>query len=350
MGEFFRDFNRNARARYRPDLLNGRSLAKFQYQMAATIRRSSFPWSKLGGLIIFLILAGCASGAVPGTEDFDRTLGTGSPVVENSTAVPVISLMPSPIPAPVVLPVPATTPNTAPDSSLFSFPAATLAPAFSETVQVNPPENDRIEANSPDKGLDQPQASPSPESPSQVTVPSLTELPTPASSENPTATPVPEPLPAPTPTRTPTPIPTPTASPTVVPTLTTPPVPLAAGMVIECILFDGVVPRTESDEYVQLLNNGASPVDINGWRLRDMDLNEKGQTFTFGGSHILPSGDRIRVYTNEYHPEWGGFSFGRGTSIWNNSNPDTAGLFNPAGALVSTRTYPPGCQPSTPLR
>ena len=74
-----------------------------------------------------------------------------------------------------------------------------------------------------------------------------------------------------------------------------------------------------------------------------MDLNEKGQTFTFGGSHILDPGDRIRVYTNEYHPEWGGFSFGRGTSIWNNSNPDTAGLFNPAGALVSTRTYPPGC-------
>ena len=326
--------------------------------MAATLHRRSFPWSKLVGLMIFLVLVGCASGAVPGTEDSDRTLGTGPLVVENATAVPVISLMPSPIPAPVVLAVPATTPNTAPDSTLFSFPAATLAPAFSEAVQVNPPENDRIEANSPDKGLAQPQASPSPESSSQVTVPSLTELPTPASSENPTATPVPEPLPAPTPTPTPTPTPiptptptpTPTAAPTVVPTPATPPVPLAAGMVIECILFDGVVPRTESDEYVQLLNNGASPVEINGWRLRDMDLNEKGQTFTFGGSHLLPSGDRIRVYTNEYHPEWGGFSFGRGTSIWNNSNPDTAGLFNPAGALVSTRTYLPGCQPSTPLR
>ncbi len=314
--------------------------------MEATLRRRSFAWSKLVGLLIFLILVGCAAGAVPGTEDSDRILGTEPPVVENSTAVPVISLMPSPIPAPVVLPVPATTPNTVPDSPLFSFPAATLEPAFSETFQVNPPENDPIEADSPDKGLAQPQPSPSPEAPSQVTVPSLTELPTPASSENPVPTPVPEPLPAltPTPTPTPTPIPTPTAAPTVVPTPATPPVPLAAGMVIECIFFDGVVPRNESDEYVQLLNNGASPVDINGWTLRDMDLNEKDQSFTFGGSHILPSGDRIRVYTNEYHPEWGGFSFGRGTSIWNNSNPDTAGLFNPAGALVSTRTYPPGCQ------
>ena len=312
--------------------------------MEATLRRRSFAWSKLVGLLTFLILVGCAPGAVPGTEDSDRILGTEPPVVENSTAVPVISLMPSPIPAPVVLPVPATTPNTVPDSPLFSFPAATLEPAFSETFQVNPPENDPIEADSPDKRLAQPQPSPSPEAPSQVTVPSLTELPTPASSENPTATPVPEPLPALTPTPTPTPIPTPTAAPTVVPTPATPPVPLAAGMVIECIFFDGVVPRNESDEYVQLLNNGASPVDINGWTLRDMDLNEKDQTFTFGGSHILPSGDRIRVYTNEYHPEWGGFSFGRGTSIWNNSNSDTAGLFNPAGALVSTRTYPPGCQ------
>ena len=320
--------------------------------MEATLRRRSFPWSKLVGLLIFLILVGCAPGAVPGTEDSYRTLGTGPPVVQNSTAVPVISLMPSPIPAPVVLPLPATTPNTVPDSSLFSFPAATLEPVFSETIQANPAENDRIEADSPGKGLDQPQASPSPESPSQVTVPSLTELPTPAYSENPTATPVPEPLPTPTPTPTPIPTPTPTpmAAPTVVPTPAKPAVPLAAGMVIECIFFDGVVPRNESDEYVQLLNNGASPVDINGWTLRDMGLNEKGQTFAFGGSHLLLSGDRIRVYTNEYHPEWGGFSFGRGTSIWNNSNPDTAGLFNPAGALVSTRTYPPGCQPSTPLR
>ena len=312
--------------------------------MEATLRRRSFAWSKLVGLLIFLILVGCAPGAVPGTEDSDRTPGTGPLVVENSTAVPVISLMPSPIPAPVVLPVPAAPSKAAPDSSLFSFPAATQAPVFLETIQANPAENDPIEADSPDKGLAQPQPSPSPEAPSQVTVPSLTELPTPASSENPTATPVPEPLPALTPTPTPTPIPTPTAAPTVVPTPATPPVPLAAGMVIECIFFDGVVPRNESDEYVQLLNNGASPVDINGWTLRDMDLNEKDQTFTFVGSHILPSGDRIRVYTNEYHPEWGGFSFGRGTSIWNNSNPDTAGLFNPAGALVSTRTYPPGCQ------
>ena len=331
------------RARYRPDLLNGRSLAKFQSQMAATLRRRPFAWSKLVGLVIFLILVGCAPGAVPGTEDSDRTLGTGPLVVENSAAVPVISLMPSPIPAPVVLPVPAESSEVAPDSSLFSFPASTLEPDFSETFQIKPPENERIEANSPDKGLAQPQPSPYPESPSQVTVPSLSELPTPAFSENPTPTLVPEPLPPPTPTPTPTPIPTPTAAPTVVPTPATPPVPLAVAMVIECISFDGVVPRNESDEYVQLLNNGASPVDIRGWTIKDMDLNEKGQTFTFGGSHILDPGDRIRVYTNEYHSEWGGFSFGIGTSIWNNSNPDTAGLFNPAEALVSTRTYPPGC-------
>jgi hypothetical protein len=43
------------------------------------------------------------------------------------------------------------------------------------------------------------------------------------------------------------------------------------------------------------------------------------------------------------HPESGGFSFQRGTSIWNNSSPDTAALINPSGETVSTNDYPPGC-------
>ena len=33
--------------------------------------------------------------------------------------------------------------------------------------------------------------------------------------------------------------------------------------------------------------------------------------------------------------DWGGLSFGRGTAIWSNSEPDTAGLFDGAGMLVS---------------
>ena len=52
------------------------------------------------------------------------------------------------------------------------------------------------------------------------------------------------------------------------------------------------------------------------------------------------------MYTDEVHEEWGGFSFERATAIWNNDtdDPDTAGLYDQAGELVSTNGYPPGCQ------
>ena len=62
------------------------------------------------------------------------------------------------------------------------------------------------------------------------------------------------------------------------------------------------------------------------------------QSFTFVSGMIQP-GQEIRVYTNEVHPESGGYSFGKGSAIWNNCQPDTAGLFNPGGTLVSQATY-----------
>ena len=101
-----------------------------------------------------------------------------------------------------------------------------------------------------------------------------------------------------------------------------------------------MVPRSEADEYVQILNASESAVQLAGWRLRD--ISDGSPSFTFP-SYTLPSGQRIRVYTNELHTEWGGFSFGRGSAIWNNTDPDTAGLFDPGGREVSRKTYPPGC-------
>ena len=112
-------------------------------------------------------------------------------------------------------------------------------------------------------------------------------------------------------------------------------------LVIECIFYDGLVARTESDEHVQLINLGTSPVDLKGWKLADVA--DGAPEFVFGESYQLGSGERVRVYTNQVHQEWGGFSFGAASSIWNNSNPDTAGLFNPGGVMVSEKSYPPGC-------
>ena len=80
-----------------------------------------------------------------------------------------------------------------------------------------------------------------------------------------------------------------------------------------------------------------------GWRL--VDLFDGRPTLTFS-SRTLSPGEVIRVYTNEVHSEWGGFSFESGVAAWNNdlSDPDTAALYNENRDLVSTRTYPPGCE------
>ena len=111
-------------------------------------------------------------------------------------------------------------------------------------------------------------------------------------------------------------------------------------VVIECIFYDGLMYKTEADEYVQIANIGDTPVDLGGWRLRD--ISDGSPSFTFP-SYILEPGERIRVYTNEHHPEWGGFSFGYGRAVWNNSDPDVAAVFNSKGEEVSRSSYPPSC-------
>ena len=148
---------------------------------------------------------------------------------------------------------------------------------------------------------------------------------------SPTATPTALPTPVPTPIATPTPVPTPT----IVATSTGTP-----NLSIECIFFDGVVSGTESDEYVRIVNAGETSVDLSNWSLKDVA--DGSPTFTFPGYTIAPN-ETIRVYTNEVHSESGGFSFGRGSSIWANSAPDTAALFNAQGQEVSRKSYPPSC-------
>ena len=91
---------------------------------------------------------------------------------------------------------------------------------------------------------------------------------------------------------------------------------------------------------MEIVNSGPADQDVEGWRL--VDVSDDGPTFTFP-EIVVPMGGRIRVYTNEVHEVWGGLSFGRGSAIWSNSEPDTAGLFDNAGTLVSSKTYPPGC-------
>ena len=111
-------------------------------------------------------------------------------------------------------------------------------------------------------------------------------------------------------------------------------------MRIACVFFDGEVPRTESDEYVAIVNEGGSAQELRGWRL--LDIADGRPRFVFP-TRTLEPGETIRVYTNQVHSDSGGFSFGSRTAIWSNSDPDEAGLYDADGTLMSSKSYPPGC-------
>ena len=105
---------------------------------------------------------------------------------------------------------------------------------------------------------------------------------------------------------------------------------------ITYIFYDGLVPRVESDEYVEITNLEDQPQELTGCILTD--ISEGYPSFIFP-SYILAPGKSIRVYTNEYHPEWGGFSFEYSQAIWNNSEPDVAVLYDNQGKEISRKSY-----------
>jgi endonuclease YncB( thermonuclease family) len=119
--------------------------------------------------------------------------------------------------------------------------------------------------------------------------------------------------------------------------LTPPPTEGATGsqpVVISTIFYDGAVPRVESDEYVEITNQGDAPVDLGGWRLSP---GAREQAFNFPAFTLQP-GQTCRVYTNEQHPEWCGFSFASSQALWNNKG-DCGRLYNAAGEQVSEYCY-----------
>jgi len=115
-----------------------------------------------------------------------------------------------------------------------------------------------------------------------------------------------------------------------------PPIIIVENVQITYIFYDGLVPRVESDEYVEITNLGDQPQELTGCML--IDISDEYPSFIFP-SCILTPGKSIRVYTNEYHPEWGGFSFEYSQAIWNNSEPDVAVLYDSQSKEVSRKSY-----------
>ncbi|MEG3954322.1 lamin tail domain-containing protein [Microcoleus sp. herbarium2] len=111
----------------------------------------------------------------------------------------------------------------------------------------------------------------------------------------------------------------------------------ATGVVaISDIAYKGKVKRTQSDEYIEITNKGTTPADLSGWKV--MSGLSKKQSFTFPAGTSLAAGQSFRVYTNEVHPETGGFSIGSSTGIWNDKG-DEGKLFDAQGNQVSTLAY-----------
>ena len=73
-----------------------------------------------------------------------------------------------------------------------------------------------------------------------------------------------------------------------------------------------------------------------GWTL--IDITDGYPSFIFP-HYILKPGAALRVYTNEIHKEWGGFSFRYEKAIWDNKEPDTAALYDAQGQEVSRKNY-----------
>ena len=129
-----------------------------------------------------------------------------------------------------------------------------------------------------------------------------------------------------------TPIPSSTPSPTQ--TQSPPQPPATSGNVqITNLFYDGVVSSSEPDEYVEIKNVDNVAINLQNWTLRDI----ANHVFTFPTFVIQPN-QTCRVYTNQNHPEWCGFSYGSGSAIWNNSG-DTAYLRDLNGTLIDEYSY-----------
>lgn len=106
-------------------------------------------------------------------------------------------------------------------------------------------------------------------------------------------------------------------------------------VVITDIRYKGEVKRVQSDEYIEIMNRGTAPGDISGFEIY---ADDSGQNFKFPAGTVLQPGQKIRVYTNEVHPEWGGFSYGINRAIWNDKG-DVAHIRDPKGESFASYGY-----------
>ena len=100
-------------------------------------------------------------------------------------------------------------------------------------------------------------------------------------------------------------------------------------VVISTVFYDGEVYQVESDEYVEITNNGSSSVNLEGYYI----IGSKGsESYTFDDVS-LGAGESLKVYTNQ-----GDYSFGSEDALWSNSG-ETVYLYDSSDNLVDSYSY-----------
>lgn len=110
-------------------------------------------------------------------------------------------------------------------------------------------------------------------------------------------------------------------------------------MIITTIFFRGTVSKNESDEYIEIMNEGTTEMALGGWSLySDSSFAE----LYFRSSFTLQARQRCRVYTNEIHPDsCDGRTFGLNSGAWDNEY-DCGGLYNAAEESMAEYCYDTG--------
>lgn len=92
-----------------------------------------------------------------------------------------------------------------------------------------------------------------------------------------------------------------------------------------------IVGVNKPSEYVDLLNQSGSDVDLSGWVL----VSEKGPQYCPLDGAMIGAGQSLRVWAMAEDAGQGGFNCGLGSDIWNNSERDPAVLYDNNGVEVS---------------
>jgi hypothetical protein len=116
---------------------------------------------------------------------------------------------------------------------------------------------------------------------------------------------------------------------------TTPPVASVGTVVVSRTRFDadGNDNQNKNDEWVEMTNEGAGPVDLTGWRLEDEGPNH---VFRFPAGFVLDPDSTVTVFSGCGNPTVSQQYFcNSGSAVWNNGG-DIATLFDANGVKIDS--------------